>query len=233
MKKIIEIILGIIILSGVGFILYKVAPYQIQDDLTATMLDVPTSSFSIQTLNDNNEVLEGVNTNEEVSSENQEKNMKAIFNTNKGNFEIELFKELAPKTVDNFVTLVESNFYDGVKFHRVIKNFMIQAGDPNTKSDDMMDLWGTGGPGYQFEDEIHAENNNVIGTISMANAGPDTNGSQFFINTTNNDFLDTKHTVFGKVVSGIDVVSEIENTEAPAPRNIPIESIIINSITIN
>ncbi|MCI5051191.1 MAG: peptidylprolyl isomerase [Candidatus Pacebacteria bacterium] len=158
--------------------------------------------------------------------------MKAIITTNQGVIELELFDELAPKTVENFVSLSESNFYDGVKFHRVIKDFMIQGGDPQTKDDDLMDRWGTGGPGYQFEDEIHAENNNVSGTISMANAGPNTNGSQFFINTADNSFLDDKHTVFGKVVSGMDVVETIENVEAPAPRNIPVEPMVIESITI-
>ena len=108
---------------------------------------------------------------------------------------------------------------------------MIQAGDPLSKDDDMEDRWGTGGPGYQFEDEIHAENNNVIGTISMANAGPNTNGSQFFINTADNSFLDTKHTVFGKVVSGMETVTAIEGVET-FPNDRPVEPVIIQSITI-
>ena len=163
---------------------------------------------------------------------NTEKNMIATFTTNKWNFEIELFNDLAPKTVENFVTLVTSDFYNDVKFHRVISGFMIQGGDPLTKDEDMSDRWGTGGPGYTFEDEIHAENNNVIGTISMANAGPNTNGSQFFINTADNDFLDTKHTVFGKIVSGMDTVSVIEGVEK-FPNDRPIEPVIIESITLS
>jgi len=158
--------------------------------------------------------------------------MTATFTTNKGAFEVELFNELAPKTVENFTKLAKEGFYDGVKFHRVIQGFMIQTGDPLSKDDDMMDRWGTGGPGYQFEDEIHAENNNAVGTISMANAGPNTNGSQFFINAAPNDFLDTKHTVFGKVVSGMEVVTEIENSETGL-RDMPVEPIIINSIKVN
>jgi len=156
----------------------------------------------------------------------------ATVTTNKGTFELELFGELAPKTVENFVTLAESGYYNGTKFHRIIQGFMIQGGDPNTKNDDLMDAWGTGGPGYSFEDEIHAENKNDVGTISMANAGPNTNGSQFFINTAPNNFLDTKHTVFGRVISGMEVIMEIEKTEAPAPRNIPIEPVIIESIVL-
>jgi cyclophilin family peptidyl-prolyl cis-trans isomerase len=163
---------------------------------------------------------------------NTEQIMKATFTTNKGNFEIELFNNLAPKTVENFVTLAESDFYNGIKFHRVIADFMVQGGDPLTKDDEMSDRWGTGGPGYTFEDEIHVENNNAIGTISMANAGPNTNGSQFFINTANNDFLDTKHTVFGKIVSGMETISDIEAVEK-FPNDRPVEAVVIESVTIS
>jgi len=158
--------------------------------------------------------------------------MKAIITTNKGVIEIELFAELAPQTVTNFVELATDNFYDGIKFHRIIKEFMIQGGDPLTKDDSMMNSWGTGGPGYSFEDEIHTENHNVIGTISMANAGPNTNGSQFFINTADNSFLDTKHTVFGKVISGMDVVTSIERVPTGA-NDRPVDVVIIESIDIN
>jgi cyclophilin family peptidyl-prolyl cis-trans isomerase len=158
--------------------------------------------------------------------------MKATLTTNKGIIEIELLNELAPNTVQNFTELSKNNFYDGVKFHRVIDGFMIQSGDPLSKDDTMMDYWGTGGPGYSFEDEIHAENHNVVGTISMANAGPNTNGSQFFINTADNSFLDTKHTVFGKVTTGMDIVKEIEKVDT-YPNDRPIEAVVIESIDIN
>ncbi len=158
------------------------------------------------------------------------KNMKAILHTNKGDIEI-VFDERTPKTVENFVSLAKEGFYDGTKFHRVIQGFMIQGGDPLSKDDDMMDRWGTGGPGYTFDDEIHEGNSNVTGTISMANAGPNTNGSQFFINTADNNFLDTKHTVFGKVTSGMDVVSSIESTET-FPDDKPVEPVIIESVEI-
>lgn len=168
----------------------------------------------------------------ETPAVQEQKIMKAIFTTNKGSFEVELLNDLAPKTVENFTTLAKSNFYDGVKFHRVIPGFMIQSGDPLSKDDEMSDRWGTGGPGYQFEDEIHVENKNVVGSLSMANAGPNTNGSQFFINTADNGFLDTKHTVFGNVVSGMDVVSAIESVET-FPNDRPVEAVVIESITVS
>lgn len=158
-------------------------------------------------------------------------NMIAIMQTNLGEIQIELFSSDAPETVKNFVKLAESGFYDGTKFHRVIKNFMIQGGDPLTKDDSLKNRWGTGGPGYAFADEIHQNNNNLIGTIAMANAGPDTNGSQFFINTNDNNFLDTKHTVFGKVIEGMDVVKSIENVSTEE-QDRPVDNVIIESIKI-
>ena len=165
----------------------------------------------------------------ETNTETQ--NMKAIITTTKGVVELELFNQQAPKTVENFVKLSNEGFYNNIKFHRVIKGFMVQSGDPLSKDEDSVDMWGTGGPGYQFEDEIHEENNNRVGTIAMANAGPNTNGSQFFVNTAENDFLDAKHTVFGKVVSGMDVIAEIESVET-FPNDRPVEHVEITNIEI-
>jgi peptidylprolyl isomerase len=162
---------------------------------------------------------------------NNQKIMQATFHTNKGDIVIEFNAALAPNTVANFVKLAQAGFYDGTKFHRVIKGFMIQGGDPLSKDDSMSARWGTGGPGYTFADEISAENHNVIGTISMANAGPNTNGSQFFINTANNTFLDPKHTVFGRVTAGMDVVTAIENTPTGAADR-PTSPVVINSIEL-
>lgn len=157
--------------------------------------------------------------------------MRATLHTTKGDIEIALHEHEAPGTVANFKKLAESGFYDGVKFHRVIQGFMIQSGDPLTKDDSQSALWGAGGPGYTVPDEIHEQNFNVRGTISTANTGrPDTNGSQFFINSANNNFLDTKHTVFGAVVSGMEVVDAIEAT--PVREERPVEPIVINSVTI-
>jgi len=158
-------------------------------------------------------------------------NMKVIMKTSLGDIEIQLFGKDAPNTVNNFIKLTKEGFYNETKFHRVIKGFMIQGGDPYSKDDSEKDKWGTGGPGYQFEDEIHMNNHNVIGTISMANSGPNTNGSQFFINTADNDFLDPKHTVFGKVINGIDVVKKIEEAEVNGSDQ-PIVAITLESIQI-
>ena len=130
---------------------------------------------------------------------------QATLHTNHGANELELFEEDAPKTVDNFVKLSKEGFYDGITFHRVIPDFMIQGGCPRGD--------GTGGPGYQFEDEPN-EHRVARGALAMANSGPDTNGSQFFIVTTEAaPWLDGKHTVFGRVASGMDVVDEISGVD--------------------
>ena len=170
---------------------------------------------------------EAVNNNETPSGTS----MVVILQTNLGEITIELFSEDAPQTVENFVQLARTGFYNNTKFHRVIKGFMIQGGDPLSKDNALKDQWGTGGPGYTFADEIHANNRNSTGTVSMANAGPNTNGSQFFINTADNNGLDTKHTVFGRVTAGMDVVLEIENT-ATEGSDRPVEDVIIEAVTI-
>lgn len=158
--------------------------------------------------------------------------MKITLQTNKGEIGLEMMEADAPKTVANFAKLAGEGFYDGTKFHRVIKDFMIQGGDPQSKDDTMVARWGTGGPGYQFEDEIHANNRNDVGTIAMANAGPNTNGSQFFINVAPNNFLDGKHTVFGKVVSGMEVVEQI--VSAPTGTNDrPVEPMVIEHVVVS
>src|SRR3989338_10991270 len=177
---------------------------------------------------------QNLSTNGETKTEGNITNMNtsATLHTNKGDIKIEFFEKDAPNTVANFIKLATEGFYDGVKFHRVIKGFMNQGGDPLTRDDTKMAMWGTGGPGYTFADEIGPNNKNDAGTISMANAGPNTNGSQFFINTANNNFLDAKHTVFGKVVSGMDVVGLLENTPADSMDR-PIEKIVIENISFN
>jgi len=134
-----------------------------------------------------------------------------VMKTNKGDITIQLFEEAAPKTVANFVKLANEDFYDGIQFHRIIKDFMIQGGDPLTKSDPTnFRIHGTGGPGYKFEDEFNGHKV-VRGALAMANAGPNTNGSQFFIVTTAAaSWLDGRHTVFGEVTEGMDIVDAIE-----------------------
>lgn len=167
-------------------------------------------------------------------------NPTAVFNTNKGIIELELFADQMPITVGNFVKLAEEGFYDGIKFHRVIDGFMIQGGDPNSKGDDPSS-YGTGGPGYTIEDEFVAGEllTNKRGTIAMANTGqPNSGGSQWFINTVDNYALDfdkqpltSKHPVFGRVVNGMDVVDAISDVET-GPRDVPVEPIVIESIQI-
>jgi cyclophilin family peptidyl-prolyl cis-trans isomerase len=147
----------------------------------------------------------------------------ATLTTNRGTVEVELFDEDAPKTVENFVKLSRQGFYDGVIFHRVIPNFMVQGGDPTGT--------GSGGPGYQFEDEPN-QHRVERGALAMANAGPNTNGSQFFIVTAEScPWLDGLHTVFGRVSAGMDVVNAIEST-ATNHQDRPIDEIRITSVVI-
>jgi peptidyl-prolyl cis-trans isomerase B (cyclophilin B) len=147
----------------------------------------------------------------------------AVMNTSQGTIELELFDADAPKTVDNFTKLAGERFYDGLTFHRVIPDFMIQAGCPRGD--------GTGGPGYQFEDEFN-DHPVARGYLAMANAGPDTNGSQFFIVTTEAaPWLDGKHTVFGRVTSGQHVADAISSVERDS-RDKPVEPVVIESITV-
>jgi cyclophilin family peptidyl-prolyl cis-trans isomerase len=147
----------------------------------------------------------------------------ATLQTNQGAIAIELFDDDAPKTVANFKKLAGDGFYDGLTFHRVIQDFMIQGGDPTGT--------GSGGPGYQFEDEFN-DNKVERGALAMANAGPNTNGSQFFIVTAEAcPWLDGKHTVFGRVTGGMDVVDTISNAETGAGDK-PRQEIRIESVTL-
>ena len=138
-----------------------------------------------------------------------EKQYTATFETEKGTVVIELFAQNAPKTVDNFVTLARKGFYDGTTFHRVMPGFMVQGGDPTGT--------GSGGPGYKFEDEF-SEKGHERGVISMANSGPNTNGSQFFITLAPTPHLDGKHSVFGRVTEGMDVVESITPRDPASAR---------------
>src|SRR5438093_1381795 len=149
--------------------------------------------------------------------------MRAVLHTNHGAIEVELYPDDAPKTVDNFVKLARDGFYDKLIFHRVIPDFMIQGGDPTGT--------GSGGPGYQFEDEFN-DHPVARGALAMANAGPNTNGSQFFIVTADAcPWLDGKHTVFGRVTSGMDVVDAIEQVET-GPGDRPREDVVIERVDL-
>jgi peptidyl-prolyl cis-trans isomerase B (cyclophilin B) len=131
----------------------------------------------------------------------------ATIETNRGNIRVELYEDKVPKTVENFETLAKKGYYDGLKFHRVIPDFMIQTGCPEGT--------GRGGPGYNFKDEFHATlKHDAPGILSMANAGPNTNGSQFFITHVATPWLDGKHSVFGRVIEGLDVVNSIKQGDS-------------------
>jgi cyclophilin family peptidyl-prolyl cis-trans isomerase len=148
---------------------------------------------------------------------------QATLHTNKGAVVVEFFDEDAPKTVDNFLKLSGDGYYDGLVFHRVIKDFMIQGGCPEGT--------GTGGPGYEFEDEIN-QHKIVRGALAMANRGPDTNGSQFFIVTAEEaPWLDGKHTVFGRVADGMDSVDAIEAVDT-GPQDRPSEPVVIERVEV-
>ncbi len=155
----------------------------------------------------------------------------AIMHTTMGDVTLMLYPHHAPKTVENFLKLSKEGFYNGVRFHRVIKDFMIQTGDPLSKDDTQMARWGQGGPDYKFADEINPHKL-VRGSLAMANAGPNTNGSQFFIVTKDSTpWLDGKHTNFGEVTSGMDVVMKIDGV-AVAPGDRPLTPVTITSIDI-
>ena len=149
--------------------------------------------------------------------------MQARLNTNHGTIDLELYPEAAPKTVGNFITLARDGFYDGVIFHRVIPDFMIQGGDPTGT--------GSGGPGYTFADEFN-DHKVERGALAMANAGPNTNGSQFFIVTTESaPWLDGKHTVFGRVTAGMDIADTISELPRDA-RDKPHDDVVIESVSV-
>ncbi|OGY23798.1 MAG: peptidylprolyl isomerase [Candidatus Woykebacteria bacterium RBG_13_40_7b] len=158
----------------------------------------------------------------EVLPESERINKKARFETSQGNFTIALFGEKTPKTVSNFIFLAKEGFYDGLTFHRVIDEFMIQGGDP--KGD------GTGGPGYQFEDEFDSSLTfSKVGLLAMANSGANTNGSQFFITVAPTEHLNGKHTIFGEIIEGYDIVEKISKVTT-GEGDKPQEPVVINKI---
>lgn len=159
------------------------------------------------------------------------KNRTAVFETTMGTFKVELLESQMPITTKNFMDLAEKSFYGHTKFHRVIDGFMIQGGDPLSKDDSLKSRWGTGGPGYKIKDEFAKGLSNTRGTIAMANAGPNTGGSQFFVNVVDNTFLDGKHPVFGKVIEGMKVVDEIVAVETDG-QDRPVQDVVVKKVTI-
>ncbi|MBI1978141.1 MAG: peptidylprolyl isomerase [Candidatus Omnitrophica bacterium] len=160
----------------------------------------------------------------EIPTQKETQIVNVKIETTLGTIEAELYPEEAPKTVENFVTLAKKGFYDGIIFHRVVPQFMIQTGDPTGT--------GTGGPGYQFRDEFSPKlRHDQAGVVSMANAGSNTNGSQFFITVAPTPWLDNRHSIFGRVTQGMEVVQKI--SEAPRDRrDKPLEQIQMTKVTI-
>jgi len=178
-------------------------------------------------------LMNGNSNNQNLTQEQEKQDMNdstvvAVIKTNMGTIEIELFESQTPKTVANFVGLAEKGYYNGVIFHRVIDNFMIQGGDPTGTGRGGDSFWGG-----KFADEIVPSlKHDVPGILSMANAGPNTNGSQFFITLVATPWLDGKHTVFGKVIAGMDVVNAIGKVQTSKPGDKPLQDVVMESVTI-
>jgi peptidyl-prolyl cis-trans isomerase B (cyclophilin B) len=215
MKKEVIILLFIIGFAGVVYLLIRSSESSLQSDMknpTESPKQVTTPS-AVKSFPKAPEMIIDA-----------KKKYTATLKTNMGNIEIALNAKGAPKTVNNFVFLAKKDFYDGTIFHRVIKDFMIQGGDPEGT--------GMGGPGYKFEDEITAEQVfSKAGLLAMANAGPNTNGSQFFITHKETPWLTGNHTIFGEVVKGMDVVDKIANV-ATGNNDKPLSDVIITDVEI-
>ncbi|EYB67377.1 peptidyl-prolyl isomerase [Deinococcus phoenicis] len=150
------------------------------------------------------------------------KDYYALIDTDKGQILADLYEQETPVTVNNFVTLARNHYFDGIRFHRVIEGFMAQTGDPTSVDESKKDAWGTGGPGYAFADEFRTKLSfDGPGVLAMANSGPATNGSQFFITFAPTDFLNGKHTIFGKVVQGEDILPKLTRTMDQSNADIP------------
>lgn len=166
--------------------------------------------------------------NKMTDNTQQDSSLVAVIKTNMGNIELELFADKTPKTVENFVGLAKKGYYNGVIFHRVIDNFMIQGGDPTGTGRGGESLWGG-----KFDDEIDPTLTfDKPGYLAMANAGPNTNGSQFFITTVPTPWLNGHHTIFGKVVGGMDVVNKISKVETTKPYDRPVKDVVMKEVII-
>lgn len=227
-KKSILIIILLIIILFILFVFLKK-----DKDTNAVNNNNNNNELSENQLAENIDKILSTNNNSNDKDNNMENNKKEInliiLKTNMGDISFELLKD-KPLTTSNFIKLAEEGFYDNVRFHRVINGFMIQTGDPNSKDINKKSIWGMGDPGYKFNDELTGKETYNIGTVAMANSGPNTNGSQFFIMTSNTP-LPPNYTVFGKVISGQDVANKIQLVETDA-NDRPIKDIIINSVEL-
>jgi cyclophilin family peptidyl-prolyl cis-trans isomerase len=227
-KVIYAVIVALIVLLGI-------LAYFLQSD-TGTPVPSDTATGTVTTLQGNKNKTEPITSSttpmSTSTSATPEKVTSATLTTNKGVIEI-TFATDTPIAVANFAKLAANGFYDGTRFHRVIPDFMIQGGDPLSKDVSKKASWGTGGPGYTFSDEFHPYDAFTQGVVAMANAGPDTNGSQFFIVTSvaGTPWLIGKHTIFGHVTKGLDVALAIQNMQTNGSDQ-PVQDVTIESVTI-
>jgi cyclophilin family peptidyl-prolyl cis-trans isomerase len=235
----INYIIGVIVVLFVGVLGYVFFGASSNADLSKANLN---EKYSQEQNSTSTQITELQNTDQNVNVTTQTKKEetkkfmnKVTMTTNYGTITLELNPKIAPNTVANFIKLANSGFYDGVKFHRVISGFMIQTGDPLSKDDSKQKAWGTGGPDYRFADEL--EGSKTLGysrgTLAMANSGPNTNGSQFFI--MHKDYpLPPLYSVFGKVTSGIEVVDKIAGVETLYPGQLdrPVTPIVISKVVV-
>ncbi len=220
-------VIGVLLLvvAGLGLMYGKGAP------------KIETEANNIQKVATKNTAATSTTTNTKVKTMDTQVTTStvhgAIISTSMGDIEVVFSETTAPNTVANFISLAVTKFYDGTKFHRVISNFMIQGGDPLSKDDTKQAYWGTGGPGYQKPDELSGKEVYTYGTLAMANSGPNTNGSQFFIVSANPKVeLPPLYTVFGKVVKGMDVVEKIQSVSTDKRNDRPLEPVVIKSVTL-
>lgn len=221
MKKIIIILLLIVVACAMAYTAININTSVSTSAITNTNIVASTSGEVVQN------TIETKSSSTLKTTNNIKKMNTVILHTNKGDIELELSKD-KPNTTSNFTKLVSSGFYSNVRFHRVIPSFMIQAGDPQSKDASLKSIWGTGGPGYKFADELTGRETYPQGTLAMANSGANTNGSQFFIVTAVNAPLPPSYTVFGKVISGMSVALEIEKVARDSSDK-PLEDIVIKS----
>lgn len=233
-SKITYITIGvlIVILSGVAYFLQgNLDKPQVVVNEEATSTKETIKRFNA-TSKSNTPVSTTSPTSTNSTMQIPEKITSALITTNKGTIEV-TFANDTPETVKNFAKLATSGFYNGTRFHRVIRDFMIQGGDPLSKDVANINAWGQGGPGYKFDDELHETDTFPQGTLAMANAGPNTNGSQFFIVTSiaGTPWLIGKHTVFGHVTKGLDVALRINDLQVDG-RDRPLQEVIIEKVEI-
>lgn len=231
-KGLIFSIIGVIVLAAI--IIIAVVMKKAPDAQTDTAAMQPLATTVANDQSGQNTLSEPTTSTTTADTSAPKKTMDTVtLKTNMGDIVIKLDPAHAPKTVENFKTLASKDFYNGVRFHRVIKGFMIQTGDPLSKDLSKKSAWGTGGPGYTFADELTGNEKYPQGTVAMANAGPNTNGSQFFIVTASPAAqLTPDYTVFGTVTKGMDVALKIENVKTNPQNDQPLSDVIIEKVTV-